>query len=67
VYADDDKEGNAAQILVEEEVSANNEVANILLELGDVNEPMLFDEELEEGTATSSIQASASASSRKSG
>jgi hypothetical protein len=35
-------------MLVEEEVEANNEVANILLELGDVNEPMLVDEEPEE-------------------
>jgi hypothetical protein len=48
VYADDDKEGNAAQILKEEEVAANNEVANILLELGDVNKPMLLDKEPEE-------------------
>jgi hypothetical protein len=35
-------------MLVVEEEEANNEVANILLELGDVNEPMLVDEEPEE-------------------
>jgi hypothetical protein len=34
-------------MLVEEEVEANNEVANILLELGDVNKPMLLDKEVD--------------------
>jgi hypothetical protein len=56
VYANDGKEGNVAQMLVEKEVEANSEVANILLELGDVNKPMLIDEELEEEYAAQQHQ-----------
>jgi hypothetical protein len=46
VYANVDEEGNAAQIL--EELEEDNEVANIFLELGDVNKPMIMDEEKQE-------------------
>jgi hypothetical protein len=56
VYANDGKEGNVAQMLVEKEVEANSEVANILLELGDVNKPMLIDEEPEEEYAAQQHQ-----------
>jgi len=56
VHANDDKEGNAAQMLVEKEVEANSEVANILLELGDVNKPMLIDEEPEKEYAAQQHQ-----------
>ena len=47
MYANVDEEGNAAQIL-EEELEEDNEVANIFLELGDVNKPMIMDEEKQE-------------------
>jgi len=46
VYANVDEEGNAAQIL--EELEEDNEVANIFLELGDVNKPMIMEEEKQE-------------------
>jgi hypothetical protein len=46
-HQEEQEEGNESPILVEE-LQVNNEVANILLELGDVNEPMSLDKELEE-------------------
>jgi len=46
-HQEEQEEGNKAQMLVKE-LQVNNEVANILLELGDVNEAMLIDEEQQE-------------------